>query len=389
MYKSLILEYKNQLQKLETKSNDEINELNLNIIIDKDNIINKILDEIFSTKKVINLSNLKTAIGIEPLIDLIELYINENDIKYTENTKDYENLDIEEYTKVYKNDYLKTVMQFSKPIYSFEEEQKVFKELNKNNVKQINEIMSHNYGLVLKIASKYSNDFFTKEDFFNIGILGLRTAILKFDYKKGIKFSTYATHWIKQAITRELYSKKATIRLPINYQENLAIYTKCYNELVEQLHRCPTNQEIANKTGFSLKQIDNFSKSPKTQFSLEMPVADQDGAELKDFIKDETNIGVEENIDQITESEYVRKIISEVITRPREITMLEMRYGMGKYKHPKTLGEIGKEFNLTRERVRVIIHSCENKIKREIQYRNRLIESGIDETQKTKKNNTY
>ena len=215
MFNELIDEYNNQLSNKNTKN---INNFNLEIITDKDNKINKILMHITSQlKKPIDMNKINKNIKDKKIIDLIENYLNENNIEYEYSTNNREeNID--------EKDFLNIVIEHSKPVLSKKEEYELFDKYKNGDKSAKKEIVEHNYRLVLTIASKYSSTFLSTNDLFEVGIIGLYDAIDKFDYKKGYKFSTYASNWIKLRITNEMYDKDNTIRIPKYTNYNITIY---------------------------------------------------------------------------------------------------------------------------------------------------------------------
>ncbi len=375
MFNELIDEYNNQLSNKNTKN---INNFNLEIITDKDNKINKILMHITSQlKKPIDMNKINKNIKDKKIIDLIENYLNENNIEYEYSTNNREeNID--------EKDFLNIVIEHSKPVLSKKEEYELFDKYKNVDKSAKKEIVEHNYRLVLTIASKYSSTFLSTNDLFEVGIIGLYDAIDKFDYKKGYKFSTYASNWIKLRITNEMYDKDNTIRIPKYTNYNITIYKRVYNKLRQILNREPTDIEIAENSNLTINEISYIKLSYCTLISLDSPIKEDGNTTIGELIPDKNNEDIEYLVEKNNEKIIINEIINKTVKNERELTIIQMRYGLGNYSKEYTLEQIGEKFDLTRERVRQILYKIELRIKKELLKEN-YIENIYNEQKKYKK----
>lgn len=375
MFNELIDEYNNQLSNKNTKN---INNFNLEIITDKDNKINKILMHITSKlKKPIDMNKINKNIKDKKIIDLIENYLNENNIEYEYSTNNREeNID--------EKDFLNIVIEHSKPVLSKKEEYELFDKYKNGDKSAKKEIVEHNYRLVLTIASKYSSTFLSTNDLFEVGIIGLYDAIDKFDYKKGYKFSTYASNWIKLRITNEMYDKDNTIRIPKYTNYNITIYKRVYNKLRQILNREPTDIEIAENSNLTINEISYIKLSYCTLISLDSPIKEDGNTTIGELIPDKNNEDIEYLVEKNNEKIIINEIINKTVKNERELTIIQMRYGLGNYSKEYTLEQIGEKFDLTRERVRQILYKIELRIKKELLKEN-YIENIYNEQKKYKK----
>lgn len=375
MFNELIDEYNNQLSNKNTKN---INNFNLEIITDKDNKINKILMHITSQlKKPIDMNKINKNIKDKKIIDLIENYLNENNIEYEYSTNNREeNID--------EKDFLNIVIEHSKPVLSKKEEYELFDKYKNGDKSAKKEIVEHNYRLVLTIASKYSSTFLSTNDLFEVGIIGLYDAIDKFDYKKWYKFSTYASNWIKLRITNEMYDKDNTIRIPKYTNYNITIYKRVYNKLRQILNREPTDIEIAENSNLTINEISYIKLSYCTLISLDSPIKEDGNTTIGELIPDKNNEDIEYLVEKNNEKIIINEIINKTVKNERELTIIQMRYGLGNYSKEYTLEQIGEKFDLTRERVRQILYKIELRIKKELLKEN-YIENIYNEQKKYKK----
>ena len=357
MFNELIDEYNNQLSNKNTKN---INNFNLEIITDKDNKINNILMHITNQlKKPIDMNKINKNVKDKKIIDLIENYLNENNIEYEYSTNNREE-------NVDEKDFLNIVIEHSKPVLSKKEEYELFDKYKNGDNSAKKEIVEHNYRLVLTIASKYSSTFLSTNDLFEVGIIGLYDAIDKFDHKKGYKFSTYASSWIKLRITNEMYDKDNTIRIPKCTNYNITIYKKVYNKLRQILNREPTDIEIAENSNLTINEISYIKLSYCTLISLDSPIKEDGNTTIGELIPDKNNEDIEYLVEKNNEKLIINEIINKIIKNERELTIIQMRYGLGNYSKEYTLEQIGEKFDLTRERVRQILYKIELRIKKEL-----------------------
>ena len=263
-------------------------------------------------------------------------------------------LDDEDLTKdVNINDpvrmYLKEIGRIS--LLTPEEEMDLSVRVANGEEEARNILAESNLRLVVSIAKRYVGRGLLFLDLIQEGNIGLMKAVEKFDFGKGYKFSTYATWWIRQAITRALADQARTIRVPVHMVETINKMARIQRQMTLELNREPSDEELAKKMGISVDKVREVIKISQDPVSLETPIGEEDDSHLGDFIKDESSLSPEEYATNEILKEEIKSVLSTL--QPREQQVLELRFGLidgTSY----TLEEVGKRFNVTRERIRQI-----------------------------------
>ncbi len=259
--------------------------------------------------------------------------------------------------------YLKDIGQAQ--LLTPEQEVELAKKIIEGDERAKKELSERNLKLVVSIAKKYVNRSSMQFlDLIQEGNLGLLKAVEKFDYTKGFRFSTYATWWIRQSITRAIADQARTIRIPVHMVETIHRLSRVSKQLMQELGRDPTNAEIAERMGLSENRVIEIQKIAQDPVSLESPVGEEDESRISDFVEDESVKSPTDNAAQDILKAQLLQVI-ETLT-PREQKVIRLRYGLDD-SHPRTLEEVGKEFNVTRERIRQI----EAKALRKLRHPNR------------------
>ena len=282
--------------------------------------------------------------------DLLEPDIE--DLEEVENIK-IDDLDVVNMDGVSVDDpvrmYLKEIGRI--PLLSFDEELELAKRVLENDEEAKQKLAESNLRLVVSIAKKYVGRGMLFLDLIQEGNMGLIKAVEKFDYKKGYKFSTYATWWIRQAITRAIADQARTIRIPVHMVESINKLIRTSRHLLQILGREPTPEEIAEEMEIPVEKVMEIQKIAQDPVSLETPIGEEDDSHLGDFIPDDESPAPHDSAAYTLLKEQLEEVMSTLT--PREAKVLKLRFGLEDGK-ARTLEEVGREFQVTRERIRQI-----------------------------------
>ena len=259
--------------------------------------------------------------------------------------------------------YLRDASKY--PLLTFEEETDLGKRIAEGDREARNRLINSNLRLVVSIARRYQGRGLSLLDLIQEGNIGLMKAVEKYDYTKGYKFSTYATWWIRQGVTRAIADGSRQIRIPVHMFELINRIDKTARELNLTLGRDATDAEIASKLSMDIRKVKEAKKYAETVVSLDSPVSEEEDGRIGDFIPDETSPSPEDVVTALMLREAINKALSTLT--PKEAEIISLRFGIG-YDRPYTLEEVGEKFKVTRERIRQI----ESKGLRKLRFPQRL-----------------
>ena len=301
------------------------------------------IDKVFDAFEEMGVNILNDDFEDEPDID---------DLKEVENLKldeitetSYEGISVDDPVRMYLREIGKI------PLLSYDKELELAKRILEGDEEAKQELAEANLRLVVSIAKKYVGRGMLFLDLIQEGNMGLIKAVEKFDYTKGYKFSTYATWWIRQAITRAIADQARTIRIPVHMVETINRLIRTSRHLLQQLGREPTPEEIAKEMDMSVEKVMEIQKIAQDPVSLETPIGEEDDSHLGDFIQDEDSPAPQDAASYTLLREQLEEVMKTLT--PREAKVLRLRFGLDDGK-ARTLEEVGKEFDVTRERIRQI-----------------------------------
>ncbi len=245
--------------------------------------------------------------------------------------------------------YLKDIGRV--PLLSADDEIDLARRMQEGDEEAKKKLSEANLRLVVSIAKRYVGRGMLFLDLIQEGNLGLMKAVEKFDYQKGFKFSTYATWWIRQAITRAIADQARTIRIPVHMVETINKLTRVSRILLQKYGREPTPAEIAKEMNISEERVREIQKIAQDPVSLETPIGEEEDSHIGDFIEDDKTVAPSDSVSTTMLKETLLNVLNSLT--PREEKVLRLRYGVDDGR-PRTLEEVGKEFNVTRERIRQI-----------------------------------
>jgi RNA polymerase primary sigma factor len=245
--------------------------------------------------------------------------------------------------------YLKEIGKV--PLLTAEEEVALAKRIERHDMDAKCRLIEANLRLVVSIAKRYVGRGMLFLDLIQEGNLGLIRAVEKFDYRKGYKFSTYATWWIRQAITRAIADQARTIRIPVHMVETINKLIRVQRQLLQEMNCEPTPEQIAQEMGTTPQKVREILKISQEPVSLETPIGEEEDSQLGDFIEDEDATMPVEAVSEIMQKEELNAVLNQLTHRERKV--VELRFGL-KGEHPRTLEEVGQKFGVTRERIRQI-----------------------------------
>ncbi len=301
------------------------------------------IDKVFDAFEELGVDLLQDDMDEEPDIeDLKEV----EDLKLDEITDtSYEGINVDDPVRM----YLREIGRI--PLLTFDEELYLAKRILKGDEEAKQKLAESNLRLVVSIAKKYVGRGMLFLDLIQEGNMGLIKAVEKFDYTKGFKFSTYATWWIRQAITRAIADQARTIRIPVHMVETINKLIRTSRHLLQQMGREPTPEEIAKEMEIPVEKVVEIQKIAQDPVSLETPIGEEDDSHLGDFIQDDDSPAPQDSAAYTMLREQLEEVMNTLT--PREAKVLKLRFGLEDGKS-RTLEEVGREFQVTRERIRQI-----------------------------------
>lgn len=293
-------------------------------------------------------------IGVDVLKDDFEDEPNEEDLKEVQDLKldevttsddTFEGINVDDPVRM----YLREIGRI--PLLTYEQELELAKRILNGDEDAKQELAESNLRLVVSIAKKYVGRGMLFLDLIQEGNMGLIKAVEKFDYEKGFKFSTYATWWIRQSITRAIADQARTIRIPVHMVETINKLIRTSRHLLQRLGREPTPEEISKELEMPVEKVMEIQKIAQDPVSLETPIGEEDDSHLGDFIQDDDSPAPQDTAAYTMLKEQLAEVMSTLT--PREAKVLRLRFGLDDGK-ARTLEEVGKEFDVTRERIRQI-----------------------------------
>ena len=340
--------YKDKLANLVAyaKKNNGVVEVNvINDFFKDDNLTVSQIDKIYEYLEKKNILAFSVADDDEEPSDEILL-------EY-EDDSDYIEEDTSAITAAMSDDpvklYLKEIGNY--PLLTMDQEIELAKRIEEGDNAAKKALAESNLRLVVSIAKRYVGRGLSFLDLIQEGNLGLIKAVDKFNYSKGFKFSTYATWWIRQSITRSIADQSRTIRIPVHMSEVINKTYRVSRTLLQELGREPTEQELADRLEMPIEKVREILKVSSDPISLDTPIGEEDDSHLGDFIKDDTIVGPEDAAAYSMLQEQIGKLLSTLTEREKRV--LTLRFGLDDGR-TRTLEEVGKEFNVTRERIRQI-----------------------------------
>jgi RNA polymerase primary sigma factor len=314
-----------------------------------DHIADALQDVELTTDQIENIYNLFIDMGVDIIEGEVNLVEEVQEHKTEEEIISKLDLSVKTPTNDPVRMYLKEIGKV--PLLTAEEEVSLAKRIERRDMDAKRKLIEANLRLVVSIAKRYVGRGMLFLDLIQEGNLGLIRAVEKFDYRKGYKFSTYATWWIRQAITRAIADQARTIRIPVHMVETINKLIRVQRQLLQDIGREPTPEEIAAEMGTTPQKVREILKISQEPVSLETPIGEEEDSQLGDFIEDEDATMPVEAVSEIMQKEELNNVLGTLTHRERKV--IELRFGL-KGEHPRTLEEVGQKFGVTRERIRQI-----------------------------------